>query len=60
MIRTFRFVAAAAFVLAAPLAAGAQQRSTATGSGAITASEIDGHLRFLSHDLLEGRAPATQ
>jgi Zn-dependent M28 family amino/carboxypeptidase len=26
----------------------------------ITASEIDGHLRFLSSDLLEGRAPATR
>ena len=27
---------------------------------AITAAEIDGHLRFLSSDLLEGRAPATR
>jgi Zn-dependent M28 family amino/carboxypeptidase len=26
----------------------------------IHAHEIDGHLRFLSHDLLEGRAPATR
>src|SRR5688572_20909045 len=26
----------------------------------ITAGEIDGHLRFLSSDLLEGRAPATR
>ena len=26
----------------------------------ITANEIDGHLRFLSSDLLEGRAPATR
>ena len=26
----------------------------------ITAQEIDGHLRFLSSDLLEGRAPATR
>src|SRR5678810_509114 len=26
----------------------------------ITAPEIDGHLRFLSSDLLEGRAPATR
>ena len=26
----------------------------------ITAAEIDGHLRFLSSDLLEGRAPATR
>ncbi|HJQ20003.1 MAG TPA: M28 family peptidase [Gemmatimonadaceae bacterium] len=28
--------------------------------GRITAAEIDGHLRFLSSDLLEGRAPATR
>lgn len=33
----------------------AQGRSTP-----ITAAEIDGHLRFLSSDLLEGRAPATR
>src|SRR5690349_18524010 len=26
----------------------------------ITTAEIDGHLRFLSSDLLEGRAPATR
>ncbi|HMC55620.1 MAG TPA: M28 family peptidase [Gemmatimonadaceae bacterium] len=32
-----------------------------TGSSSrITATEIDGHLRFLSSDLLEGRAPATR
>lgn len=58
MICTFPFVAAAA--LAAPLGAGAQQPSSAVSTGAITAREIDAHLRFLSHDLLEGRAPATQ
>src|SRR5688500_18002407 len=59
MVRTSRFVAAAA-LLAAPLsAASAQQAGSATASG-ITAREIDGHLRFLSHDLLEGRAPATR
>src|SRR5687767_1576168 len=29
-------------------------------SSGITAAEIDGHLRFLSSDLLEGRAPATR
>src|SRR5712675_52988 len=42
--------------------------STATGVGAqtdrepngITPQEIDAHLRFLSSDLLEGRAPATR
>src|SRR5687767_788863 len=29
-------------------------------SSGITTAEIDGHLRFLSSDLLEGRAPATR
>jgi Zn-dependent M28 family amino/carboxypeptidase len=37
-----------------PALAAAQQRPR------ITTSEIDGHLRFLSSDLLEGRAPATR
>ena len=32
----------------------------ARGTAAITTDEIDGHLRFLSSDRLEGRAPATQ
>jgi Zn-dependent M28 family amino/carboxypeptidase len=36
----------------------AQQAQHATP--AITASEIDAHIRFLSLDLLEGRAPATR
>ncbi|HEX6750278.1 MAG TPA: M28 family peptidase [Longimicrobium sp.] len=39
------------------LAAGAAR---AQAPGAITPNEIDGHLRFLSSDLLEGRAPATR
>lgn len=30
------------------------------GNSHITRTEIDGHLRFLSSDLLEGRAPATR
>ena len=30
------------------------------GRATITAAEIDGHLRFLSSDALEGRAPATR
>ena len=29
-------------------------------AGGITTAEIDGHLRFLSSDALEGRAPATR
>jgi Zn-dependent M28 family amino/carboxypeptidase len=32
----------------------------AQGPRAITVAEIDGHLKFLSSDLLEGRAPATR
>lgn len=44
--------ALAAALLAAPAAA--QARS------AVTEAEIDGHIRFLSSDLLEGRAPATR
>ncbi len=43
--------AAAAALLAQPAAAQAPR---------ITPAEIDGHLRFLSSDLLEGRAPATR
>ena len=52
-----------ALVLLAPLALDAQGRPTVAPSSApsgITAAEIDGHLRFLSSDLLEGRAPATR
>jgi Zn-dependent M28 family amino/carboxypeptidase len=43
------------FALCVPSLLFAQVRSTA-----ITTSEIDGYLRFLSSDLLEGRAPATR
>src|SRR5688572_13636337 len=43
-------------LLSAPLAF-AQQ---ASAPAPITPNEIDGHLRFLSSDLLEGRAPATR
>jgi Zn-dependent M28 family amino/carboxypeptidase len=46
--------ALSALLLSIPLAASAQSRS------AISAAEIDGHLRFLSSDLLEGRAPGTR
>jgi Zn-dependent M28 family amino/carboxypeptidase len=46
---------ACAALLAAPAAA--QQ---APAAGAITEAEIDAHVRFLSSDLLEGRAPATR
>src|SRR5215204_7485688 len=44
----------ATLLLLSPFALDAQSR---TG---ITAAEIDAHLRFLSSDLLEGRAPGTR
>ncbi len=44
---------AVALALISPVAAFAQVRP-------ISATEIDGYLRFLSSDLLEGRAPATR
>jgi Zn-dependent M28 family amino/carboxypeptidase len=44
----------AGVLLVTPLLAAAQPRAR------ITSAEIDGHLRFLSSDLLEGRAPATR
>src|SRR4051795_8871741 len=34
--------------------------AAAQASTRISTAEIDGHLRFLSSDLLEGRAPATR
>ena len=48
-----RRVVAALFLLV-PATVDAQARS------GITTAEIDGHLRFLSSDLLEGRAPGTR
>ncbi len=42
-------------IVAAPALA-----QTTSAPAPITAHEIDGHLRFLSSDLLEGRAPATR
>jgi Zn-dependent M28 family amino/carboxypeptidase len=42
-----------------PAIVGAQAASRAA-AGPITATEIDGDLRFISSDLLEGRAPATR
>jgi Zn-dependent M28 family amino/carboxypeptidase len=44
-------------VFATPLAA---QDSLTTPPSRITTEEIDAHLRFLSSDLLEGRAPGTR
>ena len=42
-----------------PAVAAAQARTTAS-AGPVTATEIDGDLRFISSDLLEGLAPATR
>ena len=50
------FLVATVTTAALPLAA---QDKTAPARP-ITPREIDAHLRFLSHDLLEGRAPATR
>lgn len=55
-LRRSLVIVAAALLAPAAIAA---QGSTAAASR-ITAAEIDGHLRFLSSDLLEGRAPATR
>src|SRR5919206_1349242 len=62
MFRTARLPAAAALLLVPAGIAAAQGRSARSFVPAhpITAGEIDGHLRFLSSDLLEGRAPATR
>lgn len=47
---------AAAFATTAP----SLHAQPSTGSAAITPAEIDADLKFLSSDLLEGRAPATR
>src|SRR6476469_633193 len=44
-------------LISAPVAA---QDSLTTPPSRITTQEIDAHLRFLSSDLLEGRAPGTR
>ncbi len=62
LLRAARSAALLAFLSATsgarvPLAA---QGKPAAPLRPITTREIDAHLRFLSHDLLEGRAPATR
>src|SRR5688572_32123092 len=47
-------------LLALFLAAASAHAQSTAAPAPITPSEIDGHLRFLSSDLLEGRAPATR
>jgi hypothetical protein len=53
-----------AAVMVVQVAAGAQPRSTASSGGPaldeIRGEQIAAHLKFLSHDLLEGRAPSTR
>src|SRR6184192_4988711 len=57
-MKLLRLVSAISLIAsAAPLAA---QDSTTKPPSRITPEEIDAHLRFLSSDLLEGRAPATR
>src|SRR5687767_9647109 len=47
-------------ILAALLVPVVLSAQSPAGRAQITTAEIDGHLRFLSSDLLEGRAPATR
>ena len=62
MIRGIRLLAVIAVATFTPLTRGSGQRtsSPAITPAPITPQEIDAHLRFLSSDLLEGRAPATR
>src|SRR3712207_5928606 len=64
MLPKSAFVAAAVVPpLTRPTATAAQQTAAgvaASGVRSIAADEIDGHLRFLSHDMFQGRAPATR
>lgn len=57
----FALAALSTLLAAAPaLRAQSRPQPAAAAPGAITAAEIDGDLKFLSSDLLEGRAPATR
>jgi Zn-dependent M28 family amino/carboxypeptidase len=57
MIRVTRLFAAILLATIPPLVRSSAQTGT---TRRITPEEIDAHLRFLSSDLLEGRAPATR
>lgn len=59
-MKTIPFVAALLVAACTPAPGGPAPASESPASGRITPAEIDGHLRFLSSDLLEGRAPATR
>ncbi|HJQ12084.1 MAG TPA: M28 family peptidase [Gemmatimonadaceae bacterium] len=56
MLREIRLLTALLFTALTPLGFASGQSATTR----ITPEEIDAHLRFLSSDLLEGRAPATR
>lgn len=62
--RTAAALLAASAMSSAALAQQPQQQQTTTSTTSTTSNilrrEIDAHLRFLSSDLLEGRAPATR
>ena len=62
MIRGIRVLAVIAVATFTPLTRSLGQGATSpsTSPASITPEEIDAHLRFLSSDLLEGRAPATR
>ena len=62
MIRGIRLLAVIAVGTFTPFTRSLSQGATspATTPASITPEEIDAHLRFLSSDLLEGRAPATR
>jgi hypothetical protein len=57
MTRPTVLLTAALLAIVSVSRAGAQ---TDNAANRITTQEIDAHLRFLSSDLLEGRAPATR
>ena len=62
-MRSLRFpipILALAAVASACVTRDGDHAARADDAAPITTAEIDGHLRFLSSDLLEGRAPATR
>ncbi len=60
LVRSVGLLALCAAPLAAQQATPRAAASSAASSTGITPLEIDAHIRFLSSDLLEGRAPATR
>ena len=62
-MRSLRFLFPILAIAASAVACATSDGDHAAGTGVatpITTAEIDGHLRFLSSDLLEGRAPASR